>query len=164
MATAGQVLKAALQRILVQASEADLEPDEYQDAIFAMNNYMLALDADGVKLGYTEINNLSDTVTVPTGALRGVIANVAIEVAPDYGGQVTDVLAVTAKMALDIMYKIGSSPMSTRLPSTLPIGSGNEHDFGFQYSHFYQGSEDEILAETTGAISLESDTNEIANG
>ena len=38
MATVAQVAKASLQRILVQASEAPLEADEYADFIFAMNN------------------------------------------------------------------------------------------------------------------------------
>jgi hypothetical protein len=62
MATVAQVAKASLQRILVQASEAPLEADEYQDFIFAMNNYMMSLDAQGIHLGYTEVSNLSDTV------------------------------------------------------------------------------------------------------
>ena len=66
MATAGQVLKASLQKIIVQASEADLEPDEYSDAIFSMNNYMFDLDARGVHLGYTQVTNLSDEITVIT--------------------------------------------------------------------------------------------------
>jgi hypothetical protein len=86
MATVAQVAKASLQRILVQASEAPLEPDEYQDYIFALNNYMTQLDAQGIVLGYTVVDSLGDEVTVPTGALRGIIANMAIEVAPDYGG------------------------------------------------------------------------------
>ena len=75
MATAAQVVKAALQRILVQGDEADLEASEYQDSIFAMNNYMLDLDASGITLGYTEVSNLGDEITIPTGALRGLIAN-----------------------------------------------------------------------------------------
>ena len=45
MATVAQVAKSSLQRILVQASEAPLETDEYQDFIFSMNNYMAELDA-----------------------------------------------------------------------------------------------------------------------
>ena len=40
MATVAQVAKASLQRILVQASESLLEPDEYQDYIFALNNFV----------------------------------------------------------------------------------------------------------------------------
>jgi len=158
MATVAQVAKASLQRILVQASEAPLEADEYQDFIFAMNNYMLALDAQGIHLGYTEVSNLADQVTVPVGALRGVIANLAIEVAPDFGGVVTDALVLQAREGLQAMRMLGQTIGGTRMPSTLPIGSGNT-DTGYGWSwNFYPDSEDSILAETIGTIALESST------
>lgn len=163
MATVAQVAKASLQRILVQASEAPLEPSEYQDFIFAMNNYMLALDAQGVTLGYTEVSSISDEVTIPTGALRGLIANMAIEVAPDYGGQVSEALALAARDGLQVMRQIGQAIPYTYFPDTLPIGSGNEGDYAWWFSHYYPGNEAEILAETTGSIGLESNTNEVAN-
>ena len=156
MATAAQVIKAALQRILVQGSESDLEPDEYQDAIFAMNNYMLDLDASGVQLGYTVVADLGDEITIPTGALRGLIANLAIEVSPDYNGTISPGLAVAAAAGERTMRLLGQHIPTMRLPSTLPIGSGNE--YGGQLQHFYPDLEAEILAETTGCISLESGT------
>ena len=161
MATVSQVLKASLQRILVQASEAPIEADEAQDFIFAMNNYMLALDADGVSLGYTEVDNLGDEVTIPTGALRGLIANMAIEVSPDYGGEITQGLVLAASEGLKVMRKLGQIIPTTRYPGTLPIGSGNEGDI-FRSSHFYPDLEAQILSETTGAIGLEENTNEVA--
>ena len=52
MATVAQVAKASLQRILVQASESVLEPAEYSDYIFSLNNYMTELDAQGIQLGF----------------------------------------------------------------------------------------------------------------
>ena len=70
MATVGQVATASLNRILVQSSESSLEPDEYQDFIFAMNNYMSQLDASGVSLGYTVVDNLADEVTIPQCVAR----------------------------------------------------------------------------------------------
>ena len=103
MATVAQVAKASLQRILVQASEAPLQPDEYADFIFAMNNYMGELDAQGVKLGFTTVSGLGDEVTIPTGALRGVIANLAIEVSPDYNGIVSPGLVKAAKEGMNTM-------------------------------------------------------------
>jgi len=158
MATVAQVAKASLQRILVQAAEAPLEADEYQDFIIAMNNYMLALDAQGIHLGYTAVSNLADEVTVPLGALRGVIANVAIEVAPDYGGVVSDALVMQAREGLQAMRMLGQTIGGTRMPSTLPIGSGNT-DTGYGWSwNFYPDSEDSILAETIGTIALETST------
>ena len=159
MATVAQVAKAALQRILVQASEAALEPDEYQDFIFAMNNYMAQLDAQGVTLGYTEVSDLGDEVTVPTGALRGIIANMAIEVAPDYGGVVSEGLVKAAREGMQTMRTIGVRMGKTALPATLPIGCGNEDESFGMSGHFYPDQEAEILAETTGAIGLEINTN-----
>jgi hypothetical protein len=120
---------------------------------------MLDWDASGLQLGFTEINSLGDEVTVPTGALRGVIANLAIEVSPDYNGQVSEGLALAARDGLNTIRKISVVRPISQLPCTLPIGSGNEYE-NYNLSYFYPCSEDEILAETTGAISLESGTNE----
>ena len=159
MATVAQVAKASLQRILVQASEAPLQPDEYSDFIFAMNNYMNDLDASGIQLGYTEVSALGDDVTIPTGALRGLIANMAIEVAPDYNGIISQGLVKAARDGFNTMRLIGQSMGVSKMPSTLPIGSGNEDNlYGFS-SHFYPDAEAEILAESTGAIGLEQNTN-----
>jgi hypothetical protein len=155
--TVAQVAKASLQRILVQASEAELQPDEYQDFIFAMNNFMLALDAEGVSLGYTEVSDLGDEVTIPTGALRGLIANMAIEVAPDYNGTVSPGLQLAANEGLKVMRLLGQRIPTSKFPSTLPIGSGNESIWPAD-AHFYPDSEADILAETTGSIGLESAT------
>lgn len=160
MATVAQVAKASLQRILVQASEAPLQPDEYADYIFSLNNYMGELDAQGIALGFTEVSDLGDDVTVPLGALRGIIANMAIEVAPDYGGIVTDALAKAAAEGMKTMRQIGQSMGSSKMPPTLPIGSGNEGTdrVSNTSSLFYPDSETSILAETTGAIGLEKET------
>lgn len=161
MATVAQVIKASLQRILVQASEAPIEAAEAQDFIFDMNNYMLDLDAKGITLGYTAVSDLGDEVTIPTGALRGLIANMAIEVAPDYNGTVSPALNSTAIDGLKTMRLLGQTISATRFPSTLPIGSGNEQG-GVCTTHYYPDQEAEILAETTGAIGLETSTNEVA--
>ena len=162
MATVAQVVKASLQRILTQASEAPIEADEAQDFIFAMNNYMLALDAEGISLGYTEVSDLGDDVTVPTGALRGLIANMAIEVAPDYGGEVSSGLVKAATEGMKAMRRLGQIIVTSAYSSNLPIGSGNE--WGTRGTrHFYPGQEAHILAETTGSIGLEVNTNEVAD-
>jgi hypothetical protein len=153
MATVEQVARASLQAILVQGSEAPLEADEYQDYIFALNNYMTNLDASGIQLGYTLVNSLDDVLTVPAGALRGIVANMAIEVAAQYGGTISETLVVSAKQGMDAMKKLGQQIVSSRFPSTLPIGSGNDN-WG-NTTPFYPDVEAEILAETTGSIGLE---------
>lgn len=158
MATAEQVINAALRKVMVQGSEAPLQPDEYQDGIFAMNAFMADLDAQGVALGYTVVTSTSDPVTIPTGALRGLIANLAIEMAPDFGGIVSPELVEQARTGLETMRLIGQSIPTSAYPSTLPYGSGN-YDYSIGLTQFfYPGQEEEILGETTGSVGLESDT------
>lgn len=155
--TAAQVLKASLQSILVQASEAPLEADEYQDTIFAMNNFMFDLAANGVNLGYTEVSDLADEITIPTGALRGLIANVAIEMAPEFGGVISEALAVRATSGIKTMRHLGLTLGPSAYPYTLPRGSGNEGNYSWT-DHFYPDLEATILAEASGSIGLESGT------
>lgn len=147
MATVAQVLKATLQRILVQASESDLEADEYQDAIFALNIFMTDLEASGLNLGYTVVANLSDTVTIPTGALRGLIDNLAILIAPDYGGEVSAALVDSADNGMRTMEHLGIDIANAALPSTLPKGSGNQES-GTWTDRYYPDQEADILAAT----------------
>jgi len=160
MATVNQVLDASLKRIIVAGSESEINPQDALDFIFAMNIFMLDLDANGVNLGYTEVSQVSDQVTIPTGALRGVVTNMAIEISPDYGAPVSNELRVIAAAGLNTMRQLGLGLGKAFFPSTLPIGSGNEGEIGFNHNHFYPDQESEILAETTGCIGLETLTEE----
>lgn len=154
MATVAQVAKAALQRIVVQGSEAPLEASEYADFIDSLNNYMTSLDASGIDLGYTVVTNISDTVTVPAGALRGIIANMAIEVAPDYGAQIPESLVVAARQGLETMRLLGQRIIASANPSTLPRGSGNYQNGWGTTDPFYPDLEADILADVIPTIGL----------
>ena len=160
MATAAQVTKAILQQILVQDSEAPLTASEFQDTIFAMNNFMTGLAADGVNLGYTEVTSLGDEITIPTGALRGLIANVAIDISPQFDADPSGALVASATQGLKSMRRLGQRMGQTQYPGTLPIGSGNQHDGSYNTRRFYPALEAQILAEVNGPIGLESETEE----
>ena len=163
MATAEQVIKAALQEILVQASESPIQASEAQDALFYLNNMMAALAVDGISLGYTTLANLGDDLTVSDGAIEGIIANLAIRLHAQFTAMATVVkpdLAVRADNGLNTMRNIaftGIGPSS--FPSTLPIGSGNEDDtFGGCQRHFFPGESEAVLSEQGGFIALEDET------
>lgn len=158
MADAAQVTKAILQEILVHGAESELEAGEFQDTVFAMNNYMTAQDASGIKLGYTIVTDLGDDITIPNGALQGLISNVAIMIAPQFGAVVEQSLIAKAQMGLSAMRKLGVSQENMRFPSTLPRGSGNESDTTSRDDHFFTGPDDNILTETGQNIGLESNT------
>jgi len=156
MATANQVLEASLKRIIAAGNEVEIEAPDGKDFYFAMNAFMFALAADGVNLGYTEITSGDDVVTVPLGALRGLITNMAVEVSPDYGAVVSPDLARVARVSMGTMTRLGMTISSTQFPPTLPRGSGNEQRI--TQGHFYDYNESDILSETTGPIGLEVDT------
>lgn len=128
MITAGELAESALKRILVQASEAPLEPDQYADFFADMNAFMASLYADGIRLGYTPVDNVADEVTIPDGAVRGVIANMALEVAPDYAAEVSPQLQQQASAGMKTLRRLGRfKNFKTRKPSTLPIGGSQHH-------------------------------------
>ncbi len=125
MATAGDVASQGLKDILVEASESPLEPDEYADFFTVMNNYMAALEVNGITLGYTPVSNVSDEMTVPDGAILGITANVAIQAAAQYGGKVSTALITKAQVGMKAMRRLSVNVGQTPYPSTLPTGSGN---------------------------------------
>lgn len=139
MATALNIVKPALQLILVQASEADLEADEYADTIDALNYMMEALEAEGIHLGWTTVSSVGDTVTVPPGAIRGIYYNLAIEVAPQFDAEIPPTLYKIAQDGMSILRKLGTVTRRMRFPSTLPTGSGNQSSV--MDSRYYSGDD-----------------------
>lgn len=125
MATALYVAQRALRLILVEAEDSPLTDSEYTDFYNAMNDYMADLEARGVSLGYTPVSAGTDTITIPPGALRGLISAMAIEAAPDYSAQVSPALAEQARIGLRTLRRLGRKRVQTAYPPTLPRGSGN---------------------------------------
>lgn len=151
---ASQLIKAILQEPLVQASEAPIEAVEAEDAIFALNNWMFEIAADGVNLGFTEVTDLADEVTVPRGAVNGIVKNVAAQIVNQFGVAVPPLLMTQAAVGLAVMTKIAVTIPDSPYPGTLPIGSGNECGLG---THFY--GEDEAVIETENGLTIVPESN-----
>lgn len=137
MATAGDVANRALKRILTQGADAPFEADEYADFLGSMNSYMDALAADGIVLGYTTVTNVADEVTIPDGAIRGLVAVMAVEVAPDFGGFVSPELLDQKQKGEATLKRIGRPKRELRYPTTLPMGSGLTEET-LRTSSFYE--------------------------
>jgi len=136
MATVEQVARMALMAIKVQGSESSLEGDDYEDFIFELNNFMAELESRGISLGYTVVDSLSYEVTIPAGAVGGLISNMAIRVSPAYGGAISDALIATAEVGMNTLRALGMSIKDSVYPSTLNKGIANEY---FSGDAFYSG-------------------------
>ena len=158
--TAGDLIKDALSEITVLGAEAPVEATDAQTGIRYMNRMMAAFDADGIDLGYTEVSDFADIVTVAAGAIQGVVTNLASLLWTQYsnGEMVPASLAIRAKNDRDTLLNIAFTIGQTEYPSTLPIGSGNEGDSTYVTNHFYKDLQSTILAETNGSIGLEEST------
>ena len=156
--TVGEVIGSALQEILVQASEAPIDAADAQTAIKYLNRLMTRWDAQGLSLGYSIVSSLSDYVTIPDGAIDGVVKNLAISLHSQYSSPGTPIpvsLIQEAREGLDAIRDITVDVGPSLYPDTLPVGSGNEDVDTYV---FYTDPDDPILSETGGFIATEEDT------
>jgi hypothetical protein len=157
METAQVVVTDILQEILVQASEQPVEAVNFHFVVRYMNRFMAEL-AVTTPLGYTVITGPTELVTIPDGAMNGLIFNVALLTTTSFDIPPGPFLVSNAEKGLKAMRKISRNLVSAKHPSTLPIGSGNE--YGSDYAKFYSSEGTTILTEQNGSILLEDTTNE----
>jgi hypothetical protein len=161
MTTGTEVIHDALQEILVQADEQEYQPAEYQSGMRALNDMVSEWDISGLALGFTLLTNITDTVTVPAGLIGALKTNLALRLAPQFDYEITAGLAESAKSGMKAIRHFAVVQRPTRMPSTMPIGAGNERESYSNYStrKFYPEPEDGVLTEDNGNILLESGTN-----
>ena len=82
METGQSVVSDILQEILVQSSEQAIEAVDAQTCIRYMNRFMAEL-AVTTPLGYTVITNPTDQITVPDGAINGLIYTADVFIADE---------------------------------------------------------------------------------
>jgi hypothetical protein len=137
METAQVVVTDILQEILVQASEQPVEAVNFQFVMRYMNRFMAEL-AVTTPLGYTAITGPTDLITIPDGAMNGLIFNVALLTTTSFDIPPGPFLVSNAEKGLKAMRKIARTSVATKHPATLPIGSGNEYDS--DSTKFYVGA------------------------
>ncbi len=155
--TAGSLVTDALGEAFINAQEQPTEDVDMSKGIRYLNRMMAELDSNGVSLGYTVVDSTSDEITVPDGAINGMLFNLAKRLANSYGEQVSPELFQAANDGWKTLYKIGVTIEQTQYGSTLPVGSGNEGD-DYSDDHFYPDQSDDLLTETNGNVILESGT------
>ena len=152
---AGDVVNAILSEDVISADEADHEAVEVGDVVFAMNNYMFQLAATGVDLGWSEITNIAQELTVPRGAINGVIKNTAIQIAESFGWPVSELAERLALNSYEAMVQIAVSIPAASQPDGLPVGVANEWQSG---RRFFGPDEATILTENEQVIIPEDNT------
>ena len=154
METAESVINDALQEILVQASEQDLQTVDFQTGRRYLNRMMATSPYN--LLGFTVVTDPSDDVTVVDEAIEGIIFNLARRLLSSYDMAATTELNMSANNGIKTIRRITTNIQPTQFSSTLPIGSGN--DLINPVSDFFPPSPAELLTEGDGVMILEGDT------
>ena len=147
MTTASEVITAALGQTLTRAGDIPLEANETEQGIFQLNTMMASWN---LALGYTKVSSMSDTITTPDYAIDAMVQNLAVRLAPSFGGMVDGDLRENARQSKKDMLRQVVKIGPAKMPSTLPRGSGNTRSFGRPM--FYEPVVS--AAPTTGLLTL----------
>jgi hypothetical protein len=160
--TARDILLSAFETMVVRMDTETLTAPDEETAVKEINWIMTELSVDGVDLGFTLLDKISDPITINRGLMRSLVSLLAESLWPKYRSiPRTDSIITGARRAKEMMYKVGVTIGATEYPSTLPRGSGNTYPGGGTNDYtFYDNLEATILTETNGSISLEDSTND----
>lgn len=85
MTTVAKLVGRALRLIQVIDPTQPVKASDMATAIEALNAMMVRWEANNLSLGWVVVSSPSDTVPIPEEADTAVAANLAVELAPEYG-------------------------------------------------------------------------------
>ena len=135
MITALKIIERAFAKCGIRAAETPLQASEVADGLDILNDLIASWGATATLKGVDPVKNATDNVNAPRHSWRALKANLAIEIATEYGIEVSQGLAFNASNSLSEMVKAEIDLRNINFPSTLPMGSGNY--FGSGYDDFF---------------------------
>lgn len=96
MTTVAELAARSLRLIQVIDAVQPVKPQDMTTAIQALNAMVRRWEANGLSLGWQPVANPSDPLPLPDEAEEAVAYNLAVRLAPEYGVEVSAVVAVGA--------------------------------------------------------------------
>jgi len=121
---ASQVIKDALVALNVIRETQTPTADQQSVCIRRLNQMMALWEADGRNLGYIPIGTVTDTMTVPDGALTGIYSSLAILIAPSFGASVPQELVAVNEKGVAVIDKITAKEVTMQLDVPEPADRG----------------------------------------
>lgn len=145
--TKRQFVTQALEEIGLAAYVFDLQPEQMNSARIKLDAMVASWNARGIRINYPlptkqDGSDLDDDTGVPDAANEAIYKNLAIQLAPSYGKQISPDTRISAKLALDTLIKSLVRTPQMKLPSSMPIGAG----YKSEDITFVQPTDDNVLA------------------
>lgn len=114
MATAREVVKSALRKIISLGDTEEPSTSEMADGLEALNDFMESLAVEGVTVAHQTLA-LTDTVNLDPAHIKTVKNQLAVELAPEFGAAVDPQVAFSAREGMKALRA------DTKLKRTVPV-------------------------------------------
>lgn len=117
-----ELVARALRLIKVLDPNEAIEASDYETARFALNAMMARIEADGISVGWQDVDNPADELPLPPEAVEAIAYNLAIALADEYGQSITPSIATKAEQGLSSLYRdvLNANPIINRSSGPLP--------------------------------------------
>jgi hypothetical protein len=124
MATVGNIIKRALGKLNAFDSGEALPSADSSDAIDNLNTMMTRWEADGLASGWVNVANPSDDMPTPPELDGAIVWNLAIELAPDYDMEPSQVVVNRAGIYMAALERDRYVEAPIYSENDAPMGSG----------------------------------------
>ena len=129
------LIKRSLRLIRVIDVKQSLKAVDFQTGLEALNGMATRWEADGVSIGWSNVENPSDDVPAQDEVLDALAYNLAVRLRPEYGVELDPDVMTTAAILLASVYRdvLNSNPVMNESTGPMP-NSGYSG-----YSAYYDG-------------------------
>jgi hypothetical protein len=134
MTTALEIVEDALALVLVDEADITIDPSELAIGTRFLNDFCAQLFDLGVDFGYRPVTSSGDPITSPSSVNLALKQNLGVLIAPIFGLPVPPDLRADAALSMRGLKANFIRRPKARLPSNLPMGSGNR---SYYHPSFY---------------------------
>lgn len=125
MTFASEIVADGLALVLVDEEDISLDPADFSIGTRFLNDFAAQLFDSGVDFGYRPVAVSGDPITSPSSVNLALKQNLGVILGPSFGVPVPVDLRTDAAASLKSLKANFLRRPKARLPSTLPMGSGN---------------------------------------
>lgn len=151
MTTKLAIVQKALGKIGLGTYVFDPSPEQLQAALEQLELLATEMDGIGIRKGYSLGTDISAESGLPDTAVGPFSILLAVELAPDYGKQISPTLQASVLRARNALMVTNNTIPQMILPNTMPIGRGNQLDT--RQSAYFQES-NQLTAGVDGELTL----------
>lgn len=128
--TKSDIIRQALSKLGITGYDYDIDPEEVTTALIELETMMAEWDGQGIRVSYAladspEEAKGEDNAGIFDWSRHGIVANLAVRIASNYGKEVSQSLALTATQALNRILTANPVLPHVQYPNRMPRGSGN---------------------------------------